>query len=114
MSLTSPGAGGTLSYPSKSSREFKHKPICERIFCLSVFHFSLGIPSQTSGVLLASKLAYVSISLPDRLSTIKGGDVFAFIYPAGRNGGSCVIPVCNISHTHMGWGGGEAGNYSNI
>lgn len=43
-SLTSQGAGGTLSFPSpKSSREFKHKPICERIFWLSVIHFSLGL-----------------------------------------------------------------------
>lgn len=39
-----------LTPSSKSSREFKHKPICERIFCSSVIHFSLGIPSQTSGV----------------------------------------------------------------
>lgn len=73
MSLTSQGAGGTLSFPSpKSSREFKHKPICERIFCLSVIHFSVGLSSQTSGVLLAFKLACVSISLTDRLSIVKG------------------------------------------
>lgn len=73
VSLTSQGAGGTLSFPSpKSSREFKHKPICERIFCLSVIHFSLGLSSQTSGVLLAFKLACVSISLTDRLSIVKG------------------------------------------
>lgn len=64
MSLPSQGARSTLSPPSsKSSREFKHKPICERIFCSSVIHFSLGIPSQTSGVLLAFELAYVFISL---------------------------------------------------
>lgn len=84
MSLTSQGAGGTLSFPSpKSSREFKHKPICERIFCLSVIHFSVGLPSQMSGVLLAFKLACVSISLTDRLSIIKGmwwGFVFGFVF----------------------------------
>lgn len=45
----------SLTPSSKSSREFKHKPICERIFCSSVTHFSLGITSQTSGVPLASK-----------------------------------------------------------
>lgn len=73
MSLTSQGAGGALSSPSpKSSREFKHKPICERIFCLSVIHFSVGLPSQTSGVLLAFKLACVSIRRTDRLSIVKG------------------------------------------
>lgn len=84
VSLTSQGAGGTLSFPSpKSSREFKHKPICERIFCLSVIHFSVGLPSQMSGVLLAFKLACVSISLTDRLSIIKGmwwGFVFGFVF----------------------------------
>lgn len=73
VSLTSQGAGGTLSFPSpKSSREFKHKLICERIFCLSVIHFSLGLSSQTSGVLLAFTLACVSISLTDRLSIVQG------------------------------------------
>ena len=68
---------------SKSSREFKHKPICERIFCSSVIHSSLGIPSQVSGVLLAYKLAYVSIILTGRLSTLQGRGGFAFTSPAG-------------------------------
>lgn len=46
------------SLPSpKSGREFKHKPLCERMFYLSVIHFSVGLPSQTPGVLLAFKLA---------------------------------------------------------
>lgn len=96
VSLTSQGAGGTLSFPSpKSSREFKHKPICERIFCLSVIHFSLGLPSQSSGVLLAFKLACVSISLTDRLSIVKG--VWC----------SSLWFMCRsrISCTHMGQGG---------
>lgn len=105
VSLTSQGAGGTLSSPSpKSSREFKHKPICERIFCLSVIHFSLGLSSQTSGVLLAFKLACVSISLTDRLSIVKG--VWCSLC------GSCVIPGSHV--LTWGRGGGETGNYSNI
>lgn len=60
--LAKPGAETPSVTPSsKSSREFKHKPICERIFCSSVIHSSLGISSQTSGVLLASKLPCVLI-----------------------------------------------------
>lgn len=119
VSLTSQGAGGALSSPSpKSSREFKHKPICERIFCLSVIHFSVGLPSQTSGVLLASKLACVSIRRTDRLSIVKGMRCcccflffFPCISPVGRSGGSCVIPVSHV----LTWGGGRGmGNYSNI
>lgn len=88
---------------SKSSREFKHKPLCERIFCSSVIHFSLGISSQTSGVLLASKLACVFISL-DKIACapVKGCGVFAFTSPAGRSGVSCVIAVTHI----LTWGGG--------
>lgn len=41
-----PGPGPAVpSLPSsKSSRELKHKPLCERLFCSSVIHFSLGIP----------------------------------------------------------------------
>lgn len=50
-----------LTPSSKSSRELKHKPICERIFRSSVIHSSLGISSQASGVLLASKLPRVLI-----------------------------------------------------
>lgn len=118
VSLTSQGAGGALSSPSpKSSREFKHKPICERIFCLSVIHFSVGLPSQMSGVLLAFKLACVSIRRTDRLSIVKGCGVVAVFFffpcisPVGRSGGSCVIPVSHV----LTWGGGRGmGNYSNI
>nr|KAF6501107.1 hypothetical protein HJG59_008087 [Molossus molossus] len=89
--------------PSKSSREFKHKPICERIFCSSIIHFSLGIPSQMSGVLLASKLAYVLISPTGRLSTIQGVWWFCFHFSCGRSGVSCVIPVSHV----LTWGGGR-------
>lgn len=100
---------------SKSSREFKHKPLCERIFCSSVIHFSLGISSQTSGVLLASKLACVFISL-DKIACapVKGCGVFAFTSPAGRSGVSCVIAVTHILTWGGGGGEGGMGNYSNI
>lgn len=99
----------SLTPSSKSSREFKfkHKPICERIFCSSVIHFSLGIPSQTSGVLLASKLAYVSISLTDRLNTIRGGWWFCFRFSCWEKWR--FMCHSSISHTHMGQGGGGNG-----
>lgn len=106
VSLTSQGAGGTLSFPSpKSSREFKHKPICERIFCLSVIHFSLGLSSQTSGVLLAFKLACVSISLTDRLSIVKGVWCSFFVVH---------VSFQDLMYSHGAGGEGETGNYSNI
>lgn len=106
MSLTSQGAGGTLSFPSpKSSREFKHKPICERIFCLSVIHFSLGLSSQTSGVLLAFKLACVSISLTDHLSIVKGVWCSFFVVH---------VSFQDLMYSHGAGGEGKMGNYSNI
>lgn len=105
LSVSSPrqGAGGPLTPSSKSSREFKHKPICERIFCSSIIHFSLGIPSQMSGVLLASKLAYVFISPTGRLSAVQGVCWFCFHFSRGRSGVSCVIPVSHV----LTWGGGR-------
>lgn len=112
MSLTSQGAGGALSSPSpKSSREFKHKPICERIFCLSVIHFSVGLPSQTSGVLLAFKLACVSIRRTDRLSIVKGMRCcccflfFSLHFSCGEKWR--FMCHSSISRTHMGWREGE-------
>lgn len=107
MSLTSQGAGGALSSPSpKSSREFKHKPICERIFCLSVIHFSVGLPSQTSGVLLAFKLACVSIRRTDRLSIVKGMRCcccFLFFFLAFLLWGEVAVHV-SFQYLQMLWG----------
>lgn len=111
MSLTSQGAGGTLSFPSpKSSREFKHKPICERIFCLSVIHFSVGLPSQMSGVLLFFNLACVSISLTDHLNILKGMCCW-FFFSLHFSCGEKWQFMCHssISRTHMGWGEGKWG-----
>lgn len=88
---------------SKSSREFKHKPICEGLFCLNVIHFSLGIPSQMSGVLLASKLAYVSISLADLPEHRSGCGIFASFLPL-EEAGVCVS-FQYLTHSHgAGWG----------
>lgn len=115
VSLTSQGAGGTLSFPSpKSSREFKHKPICERIFCLSVIHFSVGLPSQMSGVLLFFNLACVSISLTDHLNILKGMCCW-FFFLAFLLWGEVAVHVSfqYLTDSH-GLGGGQVGNYSNI
>ena len=97
----------SLTPSSKSSREFKHKPICERVFCSSVIHSSLGISSQTSGVLLASKLPHVLIwSWREPLSTVPGLWCFCFDFSCWEKRVSCVIPV---SHTHVGGGWGGSG-----
>lgn len=56
-----------------------------------------------SGVLLASKLAYVFISLTDRLSTIQGVWWFCFHFSCWENW--CFLCHSSISHTHMGQGG---------
>lgn len=93
----------SLTPSSKSSRGFKHKPICERIFCSNVIHFSLGIPSQTSGVLLASKLPCVFMSLTARLSTLQGVWCFCFHF-------SCWEKWCfHVSFQYLTYSHGAGG-----
>lgn len=94
-------------HSSKSSREFKHKPICERLFCSSVTHSSLGIPSQASGVLLASEFTYVSISLTGRLSTVPGRGGSALASPSGEAAFRVSFQYLSYSRGAGGGGTGE-------